>query len=365
MTEEGSFAYGASAVATTDGKELLVYDPSDEAPRWRETLSADVAHVAVSGDRVIAVDADGRLSTYDAKDGEERSMIDVGAPNAIAASDSAIALALANEIVIVHGEEKRSVALAGARALAFDGAKIGAGTEDGDVVVIDEADARTTEAKVGAAVRGLCRHPRGFWLATAADKVYRVDDNGAVEIVTRASGKTPSAITCSGDGRMIGIVLDPKTVVVIAYPSRDTVLSVIYPERRARKIEFVEGGRFVWVGMDLGDANKIDLDNEDVYRTDPHEGRTRNTWLLSVAVERTARRGGDIPGPKTGSPDAAPAAPPAAKPVAQRQEEEVPASQTASIREARLPPSPPEKTRIVLGVLAVAVAVALITLRCG
>src|SRR5262249_19882295 len=164
-----------------------------------------------------------------------------GSPRALAVGDDAIAVALADKIEIVRGDDKRTIAIAGASALAFDGAKLGVGTEDGSLVVIDEADARTTEASLGATVRRVCRHPRGFWLATAGEKVHRVDDIGEVEVVTRATGKSPRAIACSGDGRMIGIVLDAKTAVVIAYPSRDTILSVIYPERGARKIDFVEG----------------------------------------------------------------------------------------------------------------------------
>jgi hypothetical protein len=367
MTDVGSFAYGASAVATTDGKELLVYNPDDEAPRWHKTLSANVAHVAVAGEHIIAVDVDGHLAAFRAEDGEEvHSRAVGGPPRALAAHSDVVAVALEDRIVVARGKDTRTIMVAGARAVAFDGERIGIGTDEGSFVVVDEGDARTTEAKIGAPVRGVCRHPRGFWLVSAGDKVHRVDDNGAIDIVTRATGKTPSAITCSGDGRMIGIALDPKTAVAIAYPSCDTILTVSYPERFARKLEFVSGGRFVWIGMDLGDANKIDLDSEDVYRTDPHEGRARNKWLVQVTVAKRARRGGEIPGPKVDAPAPAPKASPKASPKDPPSEpsEEV-ASTTATLREPRLPPSSIEQTRIVLGVLAVAVAAALLTLKCG
>src|SRR5262245_58442556 len=121
MSDQGSFAYGASAVVTSDGRDLLVYDPSDEAPRWMKTLHANVAHVAVAGDRVIAVDTDGHLTTYDAAEAEEKSTIDLGGtPHALTVNDDAIAVALAGEILVVRGEDKRTIALPGARALAFD-----------------------------------------------------------------------------------------------------------------------------------------------------------------------------------------------------------------------------------------------------
>jgi PQQ-like domain len=366
---DGSFAYGASAVVTSDGKELLVYDPSDEAPRWKKTLETDIAHVALDGARVLALDVAGNLTSFDASDGTEVDRVGLAAaPLAFAAWGGARAVAFAKEIVVLRDDATRLIAIENAHAVAFDGAKVAVGTEDGELIVVDESDTRTTEANIGgAAVRGICRHPKGFWLVCAGDKVFRVDDNGETEVVTRASGKAPSVISCSNDGRMIGIVLDARTAVAIAYPSRDTILSVTYPDRAPRRIDFVPGGRFVWVGLDLGDANKIDLDNEDVYRTDPHPGRPRNTWLINVGVERRARRGGDIPGPRSGAPSV-PAMkseepPPEAK--APREEEELESSPTAEIREVRPPPSPPEQQRIVLGVLAVSVALALISLKCG
>jgi hypothetical protein len=366
------FAYGGSVVVSTDGAEILVYDAHDEAPRWRKTLAAPVADVAAVHGEIVAIDAKGRIERFAAAGGEAKARASVdGAPRAIDVSDSgAIAVALAERVVVVDGDAATSIDLAGARALAWDGARLAIGTDGGKVVVL-EGDRTIATGDVGDPVRGVARrHGRG-WLATAGDRVAGVDAEGRVERLLEVKDGSPSAIACSLDGALAVLKVARNKANVVALGSRETIASIVYAEREIARAAIADDGRFVWIGLVGGDANKIDLDSEDVYRTDPHEGRERRRWIVRAKIDKRARaRVKASVKPVAKTPAKRPPKPPAPSSEDRKARQHAASGaleppQPTGPREPQLPPSPPSARNTILAVLAVTAIIALATLKCG
>ncbi len=285
-TEDGRY------IVTLDGMEVLVYDGQTEAPLWRAFASQPLVGVGVSGTYVLTLGRRGELAYWDARAGQRVDTVLV--PGVSAAS--ALALGPGGQVAIVGvdavyaraGEQFFRLPLPGAAAAAWsaDGTRLALGARDGVIQVY--AGAQLSSAGRGqlpvGAVRGLVGHPDGFWLATAGDAVYQVAaDCAGGGRFTRAADMPLSEITCSADGRRIGIQITESLVLVMAYPSKNTLGNAQYLDRQVSGLAF---GPASWLGVGLvgGDANKIDLATGAVHRTDPHPGRLRKQWQLKVAV---------------------------------------------------------------------------------
>jgi hypothetical protein len=110
------------------------------------------------------------------------------------------------------------------------------------------------------------RHPRSL------------GPSGKVQRVTGASG-TQLLHACANErGTLFGVQLGERLAIVLGWPPGTTGASVRYPERTIEGIALGAGG--FWLGLDQGDGNKVDLRGGGLYRTDPHEGRPLNRWLV-------------------------------------------------------------------------------------
>jgi hypothetical protein len=315
MTASTLFAYDRKGnfIVIGDGSEVLVHSGADESPLWRHTCEAALIGVGATSDAVITLDAEGRLTWWSGKDGQQGEVVSFGAaPRASAVRhDGACAVALPDSVAIVNrAEERRSISVGDAGAVAWsdNGSRIAVGTDDGRVRVFSGPGFEPKgTAEIGEPVRSIGWNERGFWIATGGDRVFRIDEGGgSSEQITRASGMTPDCVACSADGSLFSLRLDPATVVVLAYPSKDTAATIQYVERRALGVAFGPVP-YVGIGIDSGDGNKINLRTEAVHRTDTHPGRTHNRWLLSVAIEQ-----GALPAAYRGGASRAPASAPEA-----------------------------------------------------
>jgi WD40 repeat protein len=304
MTASTLFAYDRKGnfIVIGDGSEVLVHSGADESPLWRHTCEAALVGVGATSDAVITLDAEGRLTWWSGKDGQQGEALSFSAtPRAFAVRhDGACAVAVPDSVAVANrAEERRSIPIENAGAVAWsdDGSRLAVGTDDGRVRVFLGAGFEPKgTAEIGEAVRSIGWNERGFWIATGGDRVFRIDaDGGSSEQITRSSGMTPDCVACSADGSLFSLRLDPSTVVVLAYPSKDTAATIQYVERRALGVAFGPAP-YVGIGIDSGDGNKINLRTESVHRTDTHPGRTHNRWLLSVAIKQDslppAYRGG-------------------------------------------------------------------------
>lgn len=358
---------GPGAIVCADGKELLVYAPGDEAPLWKRALPAAVAGVAVAGDHVLAIDARGTLVRLAADTGAEASKETfIGEPRALAARDGdAFAVALEDSVVVVTGDARVTLPIAGATCLAFSAKLLAIGTDAGAVHVID-GEATVAKADLGSPVRGVVRHAAGSWLATAKDAVLQVGDDGVITPFTRASGRAPAAIACARDGSLVAVQLDAREVAVLAYPAKETLATAKYVDRDATGIALTADGRFLWIGLEKGDANKVDLDLNDIYRTDPHPGRTRGTWVLKVQIDKGARaraKAGAATAPKTASPAPTPTPTPLAAHASSADTSS--ADAPSGPPEPVMPPSPEGDKRLVLAVSLAIAAVGLLSVFVG
>jgi hypothetical protein len=318
MTAQNNFAYdrGGNLIVIGDGSEVLVHAGSDESPLWRKKLDAPIAALGATADTVITLDANGKLRWWNGKTGQEGETVALnGAPRALAVKpDGTCAVALPESVMIINRvQEKRTLAVPNAGALAFSdsGSHLAVGTDDGYVRVFPaHGDEVIGSTEIQEPVRSIVWNGNNFWLATAGDRVFRIEAEGkAAAQITRAGGMTPDCLACSADGSLFAMRLDPQTVLVLAYPSKDTAATIRYMDRRAVGLAFGPAPYF-GVGLDSGDGNKINLRTKAVHRTDTHPGRTHNSWLLSVSIET-----GALPASYRGEPAPAPGGGEAITPV--------------------------------------------------
>nr|MBA3501145.1 hypothetical protein [Deltaproteobacteria bacterium] len=159
-------------------------------------------------------------------------------------------------------------------ALAPDGTTL-VGTASELVAIALDGTRRTASA---GAVQAAAHHPQGFWLVGIANKLMRWDGSSEPTHVTTLPGRCDH-VACSA--KAIAVGWDKKSAAVLAWPSKDTLGSLMYPERAIEGLAF---GPWPWVGvsLDLGDGNKFNLQSLALHRSDTHPGREHHSWLVSV-----------------------------------------------------------------------------------
>lgn len=320
MTASNLFTYDRSGnvLAIGDGDEILAHSGADESPLWRATARTTLVALGATPDTIFAVDAEGRLARWGARDGQPGATLELGGtPKALAVSENGTCAAVLEAAVVLvkSGVVADTLPVPGALSAAFsdDGKKLAVGAADKIVRVFSLGEGAAAEAgakplgqvDVGEPVRSLAWNAGGFWLAAGGDRVLRVEaDGSASSQVTRASGMTPDSLACSPDGSLFAVRLDPSTVVALAYPSRDTGATIQYIDKHAVGVAFGPPP-FLGIGVTGGDGNKVNLTTEAVHRTDTHPGRTHNRWMLSVSIDTKSlpkAYAGTLTAPKEGEP---------------------------------------------------------------
>jgi WD40 repeat protein len=336
------FAFSGSGyvLALFDGNELLVY--SDGDPRWRKDLAAEPIGLAATADVVVTLEAGGKISWWRVRDGELIGSADTG-ENALALvsarSAAVCAAVLPGGVEIAElSKDLRSIPFRGpvtAAALSDDGARIAVGSEDGEVAIVTRRGEPIGTSKLDAAVSSLCWTPAGFWIATAGDRVMRVNAKGGpAERITRAGGMAPDCACASADGALFAIRVKPDMMMSYGYPPDQQVVQLHYYEREIAGVSFGHG-RLLGVGLLGGDGNIVDIPAGQLLRTETFSGRKHNSWLVGVNIQ---------PG---NAPKAAPSAP-AAEP--EPPAEDPPAEDPPAV-------DPPPKPFPVAWLLAVIVAI--------
>jgi hypothetical protein len=282
------FSWSAAAFACVDGGELVAWDPNIDTPTWRRPLERRVVALAGGGTILATLDETGKVVFWNGRDGAPAGSTQTAGGQLLAmAWGSACAVATPARIEVLDAQGQRALAIGGATALRFsrDDTKLAVGLPDGRVTILDVASGATVSsaqvASNGAAVTALFERAMGAeWLATAGDSLHAIEPGGAVRRVTGLGGKTLHAVTANERGTLVALQAGDDLAVVIAWPSRDTAANLRYPERKVLGVALGSGA--LWVGLDLGDGNKLDLGGGDLYRTNPHPGRPLNRWLVSI-----------------------------------------------------------------------------------
>jgi hypothetical protein len=283
------FAYGydGALLVTAEGCELLVHAGPDEAPMWRRTLDADVVGVGVTDAAVVAVDAEGTVLVSRREDGEVLRTIPFAclARDLAVAKGGAIAVLGAPRAFVLQANgagTRTEIQAAGSTSIAVDaeGRRVSIGFEDGSVRVFDATTgAERGQCRCPAPVRALCWSPRGYWLASTGIGIVRVRAAGrTVDNLIKTDDLVLGPIACSADGALVAVRVGTSKVGLFDLLDMNFQGGVLY-ERTVGKVEFGPGA-WLGVGLDMGDGNKVDLLTGMVHRTDPHEGRPRNRWVL-------------------------------------------------------------------------------------
>ncbi len=284
------FAYGpkSKTLVTTDGADLLVHDSDTEGPTWMRSMSAPIVGAANAGDRVIALAANGELAVLSGDEGAEiaKTSLDLLA-SGLAASKSKLAVlgGASVEIVGMEGERRASVDLAEPMSAAFDasGERLAIGTVDGDIAIARASDGVITgQVRAAAKVTGLAYHERAkVFLASVGHTLTKVtpkDDGVDLEPIMTSDKLDWSALAISEEGSVLAARVGDHRVVLLSLHDYKLVGQITF-EREVGALEF-GADNFLGVALDRGDGNKVNLLTGAVHRTDPHDGRVRNSWIL-------------------------------------------------------------------------------------
>lgn len=281
------------SIVMADGDEVLVHDGASEGPLWRHTLGSRLVGVASTEPAIVTLDDRGTLTFFDAPTGAQTGCVDTGrGARALAALPDGTCAVLARGQVSIADDAgvHRRLDAGDATCVAFstDG-MICTGAPDGTILIFTDTDTPFQEERLDAPIGAIAWHPGGFWVVGAGAAVYRVDPAG-VERITGAPDAMPiGALACAPSGH-VAVRMGEQTVVVFAYPSRETDASMSWFDRQVTDIVF---GPDDWlgIGLDKGDGNKINLATGATHRTDTHPGRTHNSWALSVSTGKARASG--------------------------------------------------------------------------
>jgi hypothetical protein len=308
------FAYDkkGTVFAMCEGSELLVHDGPNEGPLWRETLDAPIVALGADDTKICAITQSGMVAWFATRTNErlqtasfdtqiQRAVVDMKARRIVAVTTNSI-------VELTVGTEPKQLADHGALAIAMrsDGSVLVA-TATNELVTLGPDGARAVKTlPAGDSVCALAWHPTGWWAVGLGAKVYRWDGGDAelVHITSLPKGSVLDALACCD--RALAIAWDRNTVVSMAWPSKDTLGSLSYLERKVEGIDF---GPWPWLGiaLDLGDGNKHNLDRpEALHRSDTHPGRQHHSWLVEV---------GGVSGGAKKAPTAAPPAKKSSSPL--------------------------------------------------
>jgi WD40 repeat protein len=282
------YGYDGALLVTSDGPELLVCAGPDEGPMWRRTLDATVVGVGVTDGAVVAVDAGGTLVVCDRDSGEVKSTLALErlATGLAAAPSGIVAVLGASSVNVVHAAgtgARREIDVADAATLALDaaGKRVAVGSADGTVRVFDAGSGKERgSSKVPAPAKGIAWSPRGYWIVASGSGLCRVSADGSdTRGLVNTEDLVLSSVAVSEDGSIVAVRVGDQKVGLFDLLDFKFQGVIQYPERTVGQVSFGPGS-WLGVGLDLGDGNKVDLLTGAVHRTDPHEGRVRNRWVL-------------------------------------------------------------------------------------
>ncbi|MCB9547337.1 MAG: hypothetical protein H6706_16015 [Myxococcales bacterium] len=288
-------------IAMADGDELLVQDGPSEGPLWRTQEATPIVGVAIAQNSILSLDTAGRLAWRDAVTGSLKGELQVGAgARALAVDEQGrAAIALPDAVVIVSGQAiERRLAVEDATVLAWgEGGGLGVGTGGGRALHFGKDDAPAYEAELPRGATAITWNAHDFWLVGAGEELYRFKADGLTR-VTSGPGDITS-LSCSPDGYRVALLIAERIVLVLVLPSRDTLTTVQYIDRKATGVR-IGPGNWLGIGMDQGDGNKIDMVTGATHRTDTHPGREHHSWMLKVATDPSVE--GDAPAAEAGPP---------------------------------------------------------------
>jgi hypothetical protein len=292
-----AFDRDATFLVTSDGPLVLVHDGETEAPMFVHRMPADVVALDADATCVTAIDALGNVHAVDAKGAIVRTH-GTGAAAHGGASAAGYTVVLGERVVLFGAAGTRvDIDVAGATCAAFsDRGTLALGTASREVHGFDVATgAKIATAPLPGPAYGAAFCPRGHFVVTTKGGLGKVSsDMKRVDPLCGTGAVDIGPVACSIDGLFAACRVDDGRVIVFDVVKNTPVAMITY-ERETGGVAFGPRG-WLAIALDLGDGNKIDLDTGAVCRTDPHDGRVRNRWVLLADVKQdkvAAARGRD------------------------------------------------------------------------
>ena len=283
-------------LAAIDGAELLVWTGAELQPVWKRFANVAWTDVGVSGDAVWTVDLDGAIEERRRADGElmHRYVVLSGAGARIAVLGRRVAVASAAEVVwIVDGVAVGKVELAKVAALAWsaDGQRIAAAEADGAVTVIDALKVEVLgRISVGGPPTDVDWCADGYWYVTVGRRLRPVRADGGMVAPPRAArGETIRSVVDVADGGLLALLVGPREVEITTL-DLSVALGRIAVGRDIIGIAGGPQGR-IYLGLQYGDIQRVDLYTGSSDAALPHEGRARVLWPSDVRIESAQVRG--------------------------------------------------------------------------
>lgn len=274
----------APVFVTAEGTLALAYDSADQSPRWSTDLGVPVVALASGASHAYALTTDGMLHVLALHDGNARAMQATPGAHGLVTTPQGTPALITDTGVIVDAVTLVAEKAAG---VAFHSSEPRAlvSTSNGWLHLFDTRTGQLLRSlQIGDSASGAVFSTHGqCWLVSSGRAVRKVTiDVISHEIFASFDGVFED-LCIDHTGRLVGARAG-VTVLVIGFPHREVCASLRYMDKTPGQLAF---GPQPWfgVGLNAGDANTVNMLQEGVCRSDPHEGRPRNRWMLSVSVK--------------------------------------------------------------------------------
>ncbi|MBT3219306.1 MAG: WD40 repeat domain-containing protein [Proteobacteria bacterium] len=277
-----------------DGPELLVYD-GDGGPRWKQFCNNLIVDAGATTELVITADLDGLVSFWRAMDGQLVDEVPTNSqPSAMGtAPQGLVALATSDAVVLVSQRSSMPIVAQQPTAVAFggNGTSLGVGTASGAFVVLEPNTGEVQgSVDVGEPISGVAFSAMGMWAVVAGSRLHLVSVDGSELLHSTQNCDAPlRGATCSQEGALVSSVIGLNQVGIFDLQNKK-LSGIIHFRREVGAVSMGPRG-YLGIGLDDGDANRVDLFNGRAIRTEPHPGRGRNNWNLTCEVNFAALRG--------------------------------------------------------------------------
>jgi hypothetical protein len=156
---------------------------------------------------------------------------------------------------------------------------------DRDLLLFNEKG-KVQEKKLPASTTGLAWCPSGEWLLSTPKALVLFDRNLSTwETLVSVDDLKLSGAVASPNGKFFAFRIDRDCVGIVGRVVGQ-LGTVQYRGRTVGELEFGPHPN-LGIGIGMGDGNLVSLLSDQVHRTDPPPGRTRNRWLVGVSIDTT------------------------------------------------------------------------------
>ena len=297
MEDLCAFSYPRSGkvILLADGPEALVFSGANDGPIWKQFCQDVVVGIGSTHSEVVTLEASGRLVRMRIIDGEyiHDDQLDFSPVGMVVDEDGAMVVWSREQILVKHPEgQTLFVAIPNTSVVTFgpDAGSIGVGTTDGDFHSVDTRSGGIWgSTNLGKPITGVAWCNQQYWLVGFGNQVVGLQGDAQANTMSLDIGGIVNRIACSEDGAILCVVTNESHIRVYELLNK-THAGDIWFQRTVHGIHF---GPTSWlaIGLDDGEANRVELFSGKMTRTMAHPGRQQGSWAMQVEVNEGKLRG--------------------------------------------------------------------------